>query len=348
MLRARCASRREILAVRRGRCARRVTPVGALYSDDRRERTCDTRIVQDARAGMGRDPVERSGRRRQPPRHLPALDPRGRHGIPPQIARVRALYALTEPDGVVRASCAFTLGFDPKGEIPRDFALPLRELALNSGDGPDLGAGPIRLAHARQCSIPWHAERLWGRSASDLLPYLAALQGLLRRRLQTRAADEPERRRQVVGRRATDVPNVAPTADEKPVGARRTSLRAVRDQPARLDAAVEVAADQARRRAARAVVEEAFGDEDTLNRAQLARGRRLAVTGEHLWSPKPTPAREGTRILWSGSGATRFERRGARSQTQVDAIHARHRAELSVLRNEIELLRRRLRAQETS
>ena len=68
----------------------------------------------------------------------------GRHGIPPQIARVRALYALTEPDGVVRASCAFTLGFDPRGEIPRDFALPLRELALNSGDGPDLGAGPIQ------------------------------------------------------------------------------------------------------------------------------------------------------------------------------------------------------------
>ena len=273
----------------------------------------------------------------------------GRHGIPPQIARVRALYALTEPDGVVRASCAFTLGFDPRGEIPRDFSLPLRELALNSGDGPDLGAGPIRLAHARQCSIPWHAERLWGRSASDLLPYLAALQGLLRRRLQSRDADAPERRRQVVGRRATDVPNVERCDRAEPkVGERRTELRAVQ-RPSRDDDAGDAPPRVERR--ARAAVEEVFEEvfeeafeDDTLSRAQLARGRELAITGEHLGSRREKRRSAAVdRGPRAAPGAGRMY-----SQDQVDAIHARHRAELSVLRSEIDVLRRRLRALETS
>ena len=211
-------------------------------------------------------------------------------GIAPQIQRVRALYLISELDGMLRAACSFTLGFDPRGRIPREFSLPLRELAIKSGDGPDLGAGPTRLAHRGQCSIPWHAERLWGERSDQLRPLLDAAQQLLCGRLRGRGQGLPERRRES-GRRITDGSTVVDLAERK--------------------------------------AEKAFGPDNALDPRQLDRGRELlrkrAATGEHAIGGQRT---------WT--------------QEQVEALKARHRNEISILKQEIELLRRRLRAAETT
>jgi hypothetical protein len=210
-------------------------------------------------------------------------------GIPPQIKRVHAIYLISELDGTLRAACSFTLGFDPRGRIPPEFSLPLRELATRSGDGPDLGAGPTRLAHRTQCSIPWHAERLWGDN-DELRPLLDAAQQLLCSRLRGRGKGLPERRDES-GRRITDDGTV-----------------------------VDLAARKA---------EKVFGPDNTLDPGQLARGRQLirkrTATGEHA---------TGGQRAWT--------------REQVEALKARHRNEIAMLQQEIELLRRRLRAAETA
>lgn len=216
----------------------------------------------------------------------------GMLGIPPRIQRVRAIYLVSELDGMLRAACFFTLGFDPSGRIPREFSLPLRDLALQSGDGPDLGAGPIRIAHQGQCSIPWHVERLWGRSAEELKPWLDAAQQLLCGRLRGRGQ--------------------GPAAPERGGKAPREARGS------------KTVVDIAERRA-----EKAFGPDNTLTRRQLDEGRRLAskrtATGEH--------AVIGGERSWS--------------LEQVEALRTRHRNEIAVLKQEIDLLRRRLRAAET-
>ncbi|HAB06451.1 MAG TPA: hypothetical protein DCE35_14275, partial [Alcanivorax sp.] len=39
--------------------------------------------------------------------------------------------------------------------------VPLRHLAEHGGPGPDMGAGPIRLACRSQCPVAWHQDQLW-------------------------------------------------------------------------------------------------------------------------------------------------------------------------------------------
>lgn len=46
-------------------------------------------------------------------------------------------------------------GADPKWNVP------LEHMASNSGAGPDLGAGKIRLACYSQCPVAWHQKQLW-------------------------------------------------------------------------------------------------------------------------------------------------------------------------------------------
>lgn len=214
----------------------------------------------------------------------------GMLGIPPRIQRVRAIYMISELDGTLRAACFFTLGFDPRGRIPREFSLPVRDLALHSGDGPDLGAGSIRIAHQGQCSVPWHVERLWGRSTEELRPWLEAAQQLLCSRLRG--------------------PGRGASGD----GAKRDEGK-TRDR---------TVVDFAERRA-----ERAFGPDHTLSPDQLEKGRRLA----------------GRRTATDDDAAVGGERTW--TLEQVEALRTRHRNEISVLKQEIDLLRRRLRAAES-
>jgi hypothetical protein len=61
----------------------------------------------------------------------------------------------------VRALVFFTFKVDENGLADANFNLPLRYLADNAGPGPDLGAGPIRLACRGQCPVPWHSVNMW-------------------------------------------------------------------------------------------------------------------------------------------------------------------------------------------
>jgi len=76
-----------------------------------------------------------------------------------QTAQV--VYLRVAPGLAVEAAVFFTLTFDAEGMADKRWNIPLDQLAENSAHGPDLGAGPIRLACASQCCIAWHQQQLW-------------------------------------------------------------------------------------------------------------------------------------------------------------------------------------------
>ncbi|AGI25192.1 chromosome partitioning protein ParA [Pseudomonas sp. MT3] len=75
--------------------------------------------------------------------------------------QVRLAYVLINPRLMIKAAVFFYLDFDEKGEADRGWNLPLRNLSDRAGRGPDLGAGPIRLACRSQCPVSWHQMHLW-------------------------------------------------------------------------------------------------------------------------------------------------------------------------------------------
>lgn len=74
---------------------------------------------------------------------------------------VNAAFAVVGVALSVRAMVFFTFKVDEDGQPDPNFNLPLRYLADNAGPGPDLGAGPIRLACRGQCPVPWHSVSMW-------------------------------------------------------------------------------------------------------------------------------------------------------------------------------------------
>lgn len=75
--------------------------------------------------------------------------------------QIRAAYVLINPRLLVRSLVLFYLDFDDKGQVDSGWNLDLRHLAEKAGTGPDLGAGPIRLACRSQCPVPWYQMHLW-------------------------------------------------------------------------------------------------------------------------------------------------------------------------------------------
>ncbi|RJG13768.1 chromosome partitioning protein ParA [Pseudomonas cavernicola] len=75
--------------------------------------------------------------------------------------QVRVAFVLINPRLLVRAAVFFYLDFDENGSPDSGWNIPLRHLAERSGRGPDLGAGPIRLACRSQCPVSWHQMHLW-------------------------------------------------------------------------------------------------------------------------------------------------------------------------------------------
>lgn len=73
----------------------------------------------------------------------------------------KATYLLINPNLQITAAVFFLLDFDEKGMVDRRWNVPLQQLAEVSGKGPDMGAGPIRLACYSQCAIGWHQKKLW-------------------------------------------------------------------------------------------------------------------------------------------------------------------------------------------
>ncbi|BCG23543.1 hypothetical protein TUM18999_17340 [Pseudomonas tohonis] len=75
--------------------------------------------------------------------------------------QMRLVYVLINPRLLVRSLVFFYLDFDEKGQADTGWNMPLRHLAERAGRGPDLGAGPIRLACRSQCPVSWHQMHMW-------------------------------------------------------------------------------------------------------------------------------------------------------------------------------------------
>jgi hypothetical protein len=61
----------------------------------------------------------------------------------------------------VVSSVFFTISFDHLGCPDKSWNMPLRHMAEIAGQGPDMGAGAIRLACRSQCPVPWHQRHTW-------------------------------------------------------------------------------------------------------------------------------------------------------------------------------------------
>lgn len=101
----------------------------------------------------------------------------------PQYAdeQIRAAYVLINPRLLVRAIVFFYLDFDEEGIIEEGWDLDLRLLADKASPGPDLGAGPIRLACSSQCPIPWCQMHLWSPELSPSNNHIYMIRDAVRR-----------------------------------------------------------------------------------------------------------------------------------------------------------------------
>ena len=74
---------------------------------------------------------------------------------------MKAIFVRISPQLKVVAAVYFLIGFDGAGNADRRWNVPLEQLAEQAGSGPNLGAGPIRLACRSQCPVAWHMQSLW-------------------------------------------------------------------------------------------------------------------------------------------------------------------------------------------
>lgn len=95
--------------------------------------------------------------------------------------QMRAVYVLINPRLMVRAAVFFYLDFDEAGRPDSGWNIPLRHLAERSGRGPDMGAGPIRLACRSQCPVSWHQMHLWDPSLAPGRNDLVVLRDTVKR-----------------------------------------------------------------------------------------------------------------------------------------------------------------------
>ena len=104
--------------------------------------------------------------------------------------QMRMAYLLINPRLLVRSVVFFYLDFDEKGAADSGWNIPLRHLADNAGRGPDLGAGPIRLACRSQCPVSWHQMHLWDPSLGAEHNDLALLRDGVKRNQMGLLVDE--------------------------------------------------------------------------------------------------------------------------------------------------------------
>lgn len=73
----------------------------------------------------------------------------------------KAVYLVVNSSLSITTAVFFVISFDDDGMADRRWNVPLRALAEASTAGPDLGAGPIRLACFSQCGIELQRNNLW-------------------------------------------------------------------------------------------------------------------------------------------------------------------------------------------
>lgn len=103
----------------------------------------------------------------------------------------RAIYLQVNPSMQIVASVLFVIGLDEQGRCQPNWHLPFTQLSEKAGKGPNLGAGPIRLTCAGQCSVPWHHNKLW--SVDDFPDvFILMQQALAENKLYFNFEEEPE------------------------------------------------------------------------------------------------------------------------------------------------------------
>ncbi|MBS7690080.1 chromosome partitioning protein ParA [Pseudomonas lalucatii] len=95
--------------------------------------------------------------------------------------QVRVAFVVINPRLLIKSAVFFYLDFDEKGAPDRGWNIPLQHLAEKAGRGPDLGAGPIRLACRSQCPVSWHQMHLWDPSLAPGQNDLALLRDAAKR-----------------------------------------------------------------------------------------------------------------------------------------------------------------------
>ena len=104
-----------------------------------------------------------------------------------------AVYSVIGQYGEIEAAVFFKIYFDEESHADTSWNVPVEKLAAVSGRGPDLGAGPIRLACRSQCAINWHQDDLWD---PDMNPgandFLALRRAVNANRLRFRFKEKPE------------------------------------------------------------------------------------------------------------------------------------------------------------
>lgn len=95
--------------------------------------------------------------------------------------QMRVAYVLINPRLLIKALVFFYLDFDEKGAPDSGWNIPLQALPERAGRGPDLGAGPIRLACRSQCPVSWHQMHLWDPSLTPGNNDLALLRDVAKR-----------------------------------------------------------------------------------------------------------------------------------------------------------------------
>ncbi len=76
-------------------------------------------------------------------------------------AQVPAVFLRINNKLDIIAAVFFYIDFDRDGFTDNDWNIPLQHLVDNSGAGPDLGSGAIKLSCRSQCSVSWHQRSLW-------------------------------------------------------------------------------------------------------------------------------------------------------------------------------------------
>lgn len=74
---------------------------------------------------------------------------------------MKAAYVTVNGRMLVTGIVLFLISFDERGVADRSWNIPLRHMAEKADRGPDLGAGPVRLACRSQCPISWQQSQLW-------------------------------------------------------------------------------------------------------------------------------------------------------------------------------------------
>ncbi len=95
--------------------------------------------------------------------------------------QMHAVYVMINPRLQVRAAVFFCLDFNDDGSADAGWNIPLRQLAERTGRGPDMGAGPIRLACRSQCPVSWHQMHMWDPKVSPERNDLLVLRETIKR-----------------------------------------------------------------------------------------------------------------------------------------------------------------------